>query len=114
MISGIALIGCFAALGRSSAAAPPSVESVLAPLEHQRMALLSKESWTLEFWIESNVHVPGSYAYRQIEVTDRRRGKEYRVTTRFSGSIVPNVNLPDRATDYSFVKGIARDRSEHE
>jgi len=101
------------------------VTEVLAPLKRQREALLAEKSWTFAFTVESTVHVPGTYAYSQYSVTDRRRGDEYHVTAKFPpGSLLvplssssPSPALPadpPRPTvEYSYLGGTAYERDQH-
>lgn len=121
----VCVCGCFLAAGRAGMAAPPTVMEVLAPLKRQREALLAEPSWTLAFTVVSTVHVPGTYAYSQFSVTDRRRGSEYHVTTKYPpGSLLVSLSSsspspalpadpPRPIVEYSYLGGTAYDRDQY-
>lgn len=121
----ICVCGCFLAAGQAGVAAPPTVMEVLAPLKQQREALLAEPSWTLAFTVVSTVHVPGTYAYSQFSVTDRRRGSEYHVTTKYPpGSLLVSLSSsspspalpadpPRPIVEYSYLGGTAYDRDQY-
>lgn len=115
------LCGCVLALGREAAAAP-TVQEVLAPLQRQREAVLAEPSRTFVFTVASTVHVPGTYAYSGYSVTDRQRGTEYHVTAEFPpgsrlaplpDSSASPADSPGRTVEYSYLQGTAYDRDQH-